>query len=165
MAIGARLGPTVHGGPSRGRRAPRLLLLVSLWGAVWQGACSGGDGQAAVVVRAFVEGLQRSGEGSAGARQAYEALCPAERRALQRRARQASGLTGRQFAPWELWVPGRARFPTGLRWPRAALRMAPSGEAFVEVPAAGAPLRLRVERAEGRWCVRWPSVLGDADSS
>ena len=165
MGTGALVAPPAFRGSPPGRRALLAAILLSLWGAASLAACGGGDEQATAVVRAFVEGLQQSAHGAAGPRRAFEALCPAEREALRRRARQASGLSGRKLEPWELWVTGRARFPAGLSWPQAALRMAPSGEAFVEVPAADGSLRLRVERAEGRWCVRLPPALDAPEAS
>jgi len=100
-------------GPRRGGRVvPGAALAVALLAGPALSSCrepelaSTPDG----AVRAFVSALARSKNDRRALREVYELLDRPSRRALARRAEEATALAGRRFHPWDMIPQGRVRW-------------------------------------------------------
>lgn len=85
----------------------------------------------------FLDAMSRSDRDPQGLKDAYGLLAPSTREALQRRARRAGMLAGRDFEPWEMLAQGRFR-----------LRFAPERASEMEVRHDGDRAVVVVEGAE-----------------
>jgi len=61
------------------------------------------------VLSEFLEAMDRSGDDVSALRQAYLLLDQSAHTALEKRARMAATLAGREFKPWEMLAQGRFR--------------------------------------------------------
>lgn len=128
-----------------------------LW--VWLAACDSppSDETPQEALSLFLDAMSRSDRDPQGLEDAYALLAPSTREALQRRARRAGMLAGRDFEPWEMLAQGRFR----LRFaPERASEMAgrrDGDEAVVVVEGAESEERAEVSmRREGE---HWRVVL------
>ncbi|HKU41787.1 MAG TPA: hypothetical protein VJR89_26705 [Polyangiales bacterium] len=119
-------------------------------------ACGSGDADGPVdTLSRFLSTMERSALNDAARRDAYAMLDDTAQAGLAERARRASLVTGRKFAPWEMLVPGRFR----LRFAPAehAMRATITGDqAVVHVTDDGGKERASVPmtRQGGRWRVQ-----------
>jgi len=91
------------------RNARAVLWVAATLG--FAGACEepAPDETPEAAVRAFVDAMVRSRNDRSALREAYELLDRPARRALARRAEEASALAGRRHHPWDMLPQGRFR--------------------------------------------------------
>ena len=110
-----------------GRSVRDLRWVTVMWAGLFVCGCTeeASDETPSGALRMFVDAMSRSEREPEALRDAYRLLSEDARRALAERARDASALGGREFAPWEMLVGGRFRqtfFPArGRRGMRATI--------------------------------------------